>query len=174
MRSTRWAGEPDPRAAPIRDIPGYTAGIVSIDIPTPEAINEFFAREFPSAHASGYRCIETGRGFVVTRWRYDKATLRPGGFISGPMQFGLADVALWFLTFTVLGLAPMAVTSEMYIAFLRPAIGGDLLARAELLRAGKTAIKGTVRLWVDGAPDKPVSHATGSYVQIGSNVTAGA
>jgi uncharacterized protein (TIGR00369 family) len=140
---------------------------VAIEIPTPEAINEFFAREFPAAYASGHRCIESGPGFVVSRWRYDPATLRPGGLISGPTQFALADTALWFLTFTILGLAPMAVTSELYIAFVRPAVGGDLIARAELLRAGKTAIKGTVRLWVDGAPDKPVSHVTGSYIKIG-------
>jgi uncharacterized protein (TIGR00369 family) len=136
------------------------------DIPTPEAINQFSEREFPTAYAGGCRCVESGPGAVVARLIYDPTRLRPGGFISGPAQFTLADCALWFLSFTVLGLAPMAVTSEMYITFVRPAIGGDLLARAELLRAGKTAIKGTVRLWVDGAPDKPVSHATGSYIKI--------
>lgn len=141
-------------------------GAVPIEIPTPEAINEFFAREFPSAHAVGHRCIETGPGLAVVRWPYDATTLRPGGFISGPTQFASADVALWFLTFTVLGLAPMAVTSELYISFLRPAVGGDLLARAELLRAGKSKITGTVRLWVDGAPERPVSHVTGSYIQL--------
>lgn len=138
-----------------------------VDIPTPQAINEFFEREFRSAYSGGYRCVETGPGFVVSRWIYDASTLRPGGFISGPTQFTLADTALWFLSFTVLGLAPMAVTSEMYVTFVRPAVGGDLFARAELLRAGKTAIKGTVRLWVDGAPDKPVSHVMGSYIKIG-------
>ena len=138
-----------------------------VDIPTPEAINQFFEREFPTAYAGGCRCVESGPGLVVARLIYDPTKLRPGGFISGPAQFTLADCALWFLSFTVLGLAPMAVTSEMYITFVRPAIGGDLLARADLLRAGKTAIKGTVRLWVDGAPDKPVSHATGSYIKIG-------
>ncbi|HEU4733167.1 MAG TPA: PaaI family thioesterase [Kofleriaceae bacterium] len=139
---------------------------MAIEIPTAAAINEFFAREFASAYASGHRCVESGPGFVVSRWTYDPATLRPGGFISGPTQFALADTALWFLTFTVLGLAPMAVTSEINIAFLRPAVGGDLFARAELLRAGKTKIAGTVRLWVDGAPDKPVSYVVGSYMQI--------
>ena len=138
-----------------------------VDIPTADAVNDFLAREFPSAHAGGSRCVELGPGFAVTRLTYDPTRLRPGGFIPGPAQFALADVALWFLTFTVLGLAPMAVTSEMYINFVRPAVGGDLYARAELLRAGKTAIKGTVRLWVDGAPDKTVSHATGSYIKIG-------
>ena len=139
---------------------------MTIDIPAPAAINEFFAREFPSAYQEGYRCIEIGPGFVVSRWTYNPATLRPGGFISGPTQFALADTALWFLTFTVLGLAPMAVTSELTISFLRPAVGGDLIARAELLRAGKAKISGTVRVWIDGAPDKPVSHVVGSYMQI--------
>jgi uncharacterized protein (TIGR00369 family) len=139
---------------------------VAIDIPTPEAINEFFAREFPSASEGGHRCIETGPGLAVARWPYNPTMLRPGGLISGPTQFTLADVAFWFMTFTVLGLAPMAVTSELYISFLRPAVGGDLIARCELLRAGKTAIKGTVRLWVDGAPANPVSFVTGSYIQL--------
>ena len=139
---------------------------MAIEIPTPAAINEFFAREFPAAHASGLRCDASGPGLAVARWLYDPTTLRPGGFISGPTQFALADVALWFLTFTVLGLAPMALTSELTITFLRPAVGGDLIARAELLRAGRTAIKGTVNLWVDGKPDKPVSYVVGSYVQL--------
>jgi acyl-coenzyme A thioesterase PaaI-like protein len=46
-------------------------------------------------------------------------------------------------------------------------VGADLLARADLLRAGKSKITGTVRLWVDGAPDRLVSHVVGSYMQIG-------
>ena len=118
---------------------------MAIDVPTPEAVNEFFAREFRSAHAAGHRCIETGAGFAVARWPYDATQLRPGSLISGPTQFALADLAFWFATFTVVGLAPMAVTSELYISFLRPAKGGDLLARAELLRAGRSKIRGVVR-----------------------------
>jgi uncharacterized protein (TIGR00369 family) len=140
---------------------------VPFEIPTPTAINEFFAREFAHAYADGHRCLESGPGYIVSRWSYDPRTLRPGGFISGPTQFALADTALWFLTFTVLGLAPMAVTSEIAITFLRPAVGADLLARADLLRAGKSKITGTVRLWVDRAPDRLVSHVVGSYMQIG-------
>lgn len=140
---------------------------MAIDIPTPTAINEFLAREFPGAHQEGFRSVEIGPGFAVARWAYNPRTLRPGGLISGVTQFALADLGLWFLSFTVLGLAPMAVTSELSITYLRPAVGGDLVARAELLRAGKTKIAGTVRLWVDGAPDKPVSHVVGSYMRLG-------
>ncbi|MCK6549986.1 PaaI family thioesterase [Myxococcota bacterium] len=136
-------------------------------LPSVDAVNEFFAREFPSGHASGYRCVELGEGYAVARWTYDPTTLRPGGFISGPTQFALADLALWFLSFTVVGVAPMAVTSELAIHYLRPAVGGDLIARAELLRAGKVNIKGAVRVWIDGAPERPVAFATGTYVQLG-------
>lgn len=138
-----------------------------IEIPTPEAINAFVEREFPSAYAVGNRCTDIGPGFAVARWIYDNTTLRPGGFISGPIQFALADTTLWFMTFSVLGLAPMAVTSDLNIQFLRPATGGDLIARAELLRAGRHKITGTVTLWIDGSPDRVVSHVVGSYMQIG-------
>jgi uncharacterized protein (TIGR00369 family) len=139
---------------------------VAIEIPTAEAVNEFLIREFPSAHGVGYRCVETGPGVAVARWPYNPALLRPGSLISGATQFALADLAFWFMTFTVVGLAPMAVTSELYIQYLRPAKGGDLMARAELLRTGKSKIAGAVRVWVDGAPDRPVSHVTGSYVHL--------
>lgn len=140
---------------------------MAIEIPTPDAVNAFLAEQFPAARAAGHCCVETGPGLAVARWTYDPTQLRPGHLISGPTQFALADLAFWFLTFTVLGLAPMAVTSELYISFLRPAAGGDLLARAELLRKGKSKISGSVRVWVDGAPDRPVSHVSGSYVLLG-------
>jgi uncharacterized protein (TIGR00369 family) len=141
---------------------------VKPELPSVDAVNAYFAREFPSAFASGYRCVELGEGWAVVSWTYDATTLRPGGFISGPTQFALADLALWFLTFTVLGVVPMAVTSDMHIHYLRPAIGGDLVARAELLRAGKINIKGAVRVWIDGAPEWPVAYATGTYVRLGA------
>ena len=130
---------------------------------TPDAVNAFLAEHYPAAHGAGYRCETLGDGQARARWGYDAVTLRPGGLISGPTQFGLADVALWFLSFTVLGLAPMAVTSDLHITFLRPASGGDLVAEATLLRAGRTRISGDVRLWIDGARERPVAHAVGSY-----------
>ena len=134
-------------------------------VPTIEAVNALVQSEFPAAHAGGYRCAALGEGFAEARWTYDADALRPGGYISGPTQFTLADTALWFLAFTVVGLEPMAVTADLQITFLRPAVGGDLVARAELLRAGRTRISGRVGLWVDGAEDRLVSHATGSYAR---------
>jgi uncharacterized protein (TIGR00369 family) len=140
----------------------------AVEIPTPDEVNIFVASHYPSAFASGHRCVELSPGHVLARWSYDPTTLRPGNLISGPTQFALADMALWFLTFTVLGLAPMAVTTDMDINFLRPAPGGDLFAEATLLRAGKSRIVGEVVLWVGEARGKPVSHVVGAYARLAS------
>ena len=130
---------------------------------TPAEVDSFVSTEYPAVHAGGFRCESIAEGSAGSRWTHDPAILRPGGLISGPTQFTAADLALWYLSFTIVGLQPMAVTSDLAISFLRPAAGGDLLATAHLLRAGRTRIVGRVDLWVDG-DDRLVGHATGSYV----------
>jgi uncharacterized protein (TIGR00369 family) len=130
---------------------------------TPDEVDELVREGFPAAYGGGYRCLRLGEGWAEGRWIYDPSSLRPGGYISGPVLFGLADVTLWFATFTVLGPALMAITSELSISFLLPAIGGDVLARAEILRTGRTRLYGEIRLWMEARPDRLVAHATGSY-----------
>ncbi|MDP3985018.1 MAG: PaaI family thioesterase [Acidimicrobiia bacterium] len=130
---------------------------------TPNEVDALVKEGFPDAYRSGLRCEEMGEGWAIARWLYDSSALRPGDYISGPTLFAAADVALWFATFTLLGPAPMAVTSDLSITFLRPAVGNDVLARAEILRQGRSRIYGEVRLWVDGQPHQLVAHATGSY-----------
>jgi acyl-coenzyme A thioesterase PaaI-like protein len=87
---------------------------VPIEIPTPTAINEFFAREFPHAYADGHRCIESRPGYIVSRWSYDPQTLRPGGFISGPTQFALADTALFEITGATANAKVPALVRELF------------------------------------------------------------
>jgi uncharacterized protein (TIGR00369 family) len=117
---------------------------------------------FPS---SANLCAELGEGYAVASRTVDPSELRPGGFISGPAQFGLADAALWFLVFSVIGrVEPRALTSELSIRFLRPAIGETLWARAAVDSAGRRNVVGTVRVWVDDREDKPTAVAQGTYV----------
>jgi uncharacterized protein (TIGR00369 family) len=80
-------------------------------------------------------------------------------------MFALADSALWYATFSVIGLEPMAVTSEMSIRFLRPAQGGDLVGRASINSVSTRRIVGTVEMWVEAKPDKLVAVAQGSYAR---------
>ena len=143
---------------------GATAArsIADMDL-TPDRVNDFVSEVFPSAHEGGMTCEEIGDGYAIARWHLDSTQLRPGDYIPGPRIFGMADSALWFATFSVLGLEPMAVTSEMSIRFLRPAQGADLMARATVISVSTRRIVGNVELWIDGAPDRLVAVAQGTY-----------
>jgi acyl-coenzyme A thioesterase PaaI-like protein len=128
----------------------------------PAAVNEMIEREFPG---TGNNCVEVGPQHALARRIITPVELRPGGFISGPTQFGLADAALWYLTFGAVGrIEPMALTSELSVRFLRPAIGEVLWARATLEAAGRRNVVGTVHLWTDDQADKITATAQGTYV----------
>ena len=129
---------------------------------TPQQVNDFLAAEFPD---TGNECVEVGDRHAIARRAVSPDSLRPGGYISGPAQFGLADAALWYAPFGAVGIEPMALTSELSIRYLRPAIGQVLWARADLHQVGKRSVVGTVQLWVDGAADRYVSVAQGTYVR---------
>ncbi len=129
---------------------------------TPEAINAAVGEAFPGSASS---CVELGDGWVTARIAPDASSLRPGGYISGPTQFSLADAALWFMVFNAIGrIELMSLTSELSIRYLRPAIGDVLWARAELESAGRRNVVGTVRLWVDDREAKPTAVAQGTYI----------
>ncbi len=130
--------------------------------PTPAAVNAMLEREFPG---TGNVCAALGATHALARSDIQAGALRPGGFISGPTQFGLADAALWYLVFGAIGrIEPMALTSELSIRFLRPAQGSVLWARATLESAGRRNVVGSVRVWCDDREHKPSATAQGTYV----------
>jgi uncharacterized protein (TIGR00369 family) len=113
---------------------------------------------------TGNVCADVGADFALACSDIVDENLRPGGFISGPRQFGLADAALWYLVFGATGrIEPMAMTSELSIRYLRPARGSKLWARATLEQAGRRNVVGTVHLWCDDRPDKITATAQGTY-----------
>jgi len=128
-------------------------------------VNDVIQQSFASAHSDGLRCEGIGDGWAMARWTYQADRLRPGDYIPGPVMFGLADVSLWMAVFSEIGVEVMAVTSEMSIRFLRPAQGGDLLARASIDSVSSRRLVGTIQLWVDGSPDRLVAVAQGTYVK---------
>lgn len=130
--------------------------------PTPAGVNQMLEDAFPG---TGNACIDLGPTHAVARIDIDPGSSRPGGFVSGPTQFALADAALWYLVFGVIGrVEPMALTSELSIRFLRPGQGSVLWARATLESAGSRSIVGSVRVWCDDGESRPSSVAQGTYV----------
>ena len=129
---------------------------------TPDDVDAMLAREWPEAQA---HCVELGSTSAVACLTPPAGSLRPGGYIAGPQIFAAADTALWFLVFGALGrVEPMALTSELSIRFLRPALGERLYARATLDKLGKRSVVGTVRIWTEGHEDRPCATAQGTYM----------
>jgi uncharacterized protein (TIGR00369 family) len=101
----------------------------------------------------------TERGAV--RLREGDHVTRPGGSVAGPVQFALADVATYALILASRR-DEAAVTVDLTINFLRPAMTLPLLAIASVLRAGRRLFTAEVRI-TDEATGRLMSHATTTY-----------
>lgn len=108
----------------------------------------------------------TARG-AVARHPFHPGSLRPGGTVSGPTLFTLADAAMYAAVLGHLGDVRMAVTSEVSMRFLRRPPPRDLVARAEILRVGRRQAVIEVRIYADAGSDpgdaEPVAVALGTY-----------
>ena len=89
--------------------------------------------------------------------------LRPGGTVSGPSIFALADVAVYLAILARIGPVALAVTTSASVDFLRkPAAGVDLLAQARILKLGRVLAVGDVLIRSAGEP-APVARASLTY-----------
>lgn len=132
--------------------------------PTIPEIEAFFDDHMPFFSEFGFEIDSVGDGAAVARFVYDERWTRPYGIINGGTLMTLADAAIYLAIFGRIGIVPLAVTNELKMNFLRPAIGGDVIASAGLLKVGRRVAYGAVDLFMDGAPDRLVAHATSSYV----------
>ena len=126
-----------------------------------EQVNEFLDTQWVG---SQNRCVEVGARHAVARLVVGELQIRPGGLISGPTQFALADAAMYYAVFGAIGIEPMAVTSELSIRFIRPATGSELFARCDLFTVGRRTIVGSVAVWTTDS-DKPSAVAQGTYLR---------
>lgn len=128
---------------------------------TPDTITAAVASSFPGSNSV---CHSIGPNWALARLSAETTSIRPGGYISGPTQFAVADAALWFATFVAIGrIELMALTSELSIRYLRPATGDTLWARATIDNAGRRRVIGTVQVWTEDEA-RPTAVAQGTYV----------
>ena len=128
-----------------------------------DALHGFMREAFPQV-ADDFR-IEavTSDGGISVRLRVDERHLRPGGTVSGPSMFALADVAIYLAVLSRIGPVALAVTTNCSIDFMRrPAAGRDLIAQARLLKLGRALAVGDVLIRSDGSAD-PVARAGLTY-----------
>lgn len=89
--------------------------------------------------------------------------LRPGGTVSGPAMFALADVAIYVAVLAMVGPKGLAVTTNCAIDFMRkPAAGVDVIAEARLLKLGRALAVGDCLIYSEGLA-QPVARASLTY-----------
>lgn len=89
--------------------------------------------------------------------------LRPGGTVSGPSMFALADVTAYVATMAPIGRQALAVTTNCSLDFMRkPEAGRDLVAKGTLLKLGRSLAVTDVMIYSEGK-DEPVARATMTY-----------
>ena len=132
--------------------------------PSLAEVEDFFSTELPFFYELGLKLESIEPGVGVVRFVYDERWTRPYEIINGATLMALADVAVYVGVFSRAGITPQAVTNELKMNFLRPAVGGDVLARAEILKMGRRVAYGSVDVYMDGQPERLVAHATASYV----------
>ncbi len=100
---------------------------------------------------------------VTVRMKIVDRHLRPGGTVSGPSMFTLADVSAYIVTLAMIGPKALAVTTSCSMDFMRkPASGVDLIATAKLLKLGRQLSVSHVLIHSVGMDD-PVAQATMTY-----------
>ena len=100
---------------------------------------------------------------LVVRLNVGEQHLRPGGTVSGPSIFALADCAIYMAVLARIGREALAVTTNASVDFMRkPAAGRDLIARCRLLKLGRVLAVGDVLVF-SGGDDRPVARASMTY-----------
>lgn len=125
-------------------------------------LEDFLVQSFPQV--SDDFAIETvGENHIRMRLVTAERHLRPGGTVSGPTMFALADVAAYLAILAMIGPKALAVTTNCAIDFMRkPVVGIDLIADAEILKLGRALAVTDVRIYSIGQ-DEPVARATLTY-----------
>lgn len=127
-----------------------------------DELAEFLYEVFPQVR-DDFAIDELSMDGVTMRLLTAERHLRPGGTISGPSMFALADVAVYALVLSRVGRQALAVTTSCSLDFMRkPEAGVDLIAQGKLLKLGKLLAVGDVLLFSQGS-DKPVARATMTY-----------
>ncbi|MBD9371831.1 PaaI family thioesterase [Rhizobium sp. ARZ01] len=135
-----------------------------IPVMTIAELNRFLETDFPEIHTDGklFEVTAVGPGTVTMRLAPSEKHLRPGGTVSGPTMFALADVTAYCAVLAHIGPVALAVTTNLNINFLRKPEPGALSCTCRLLKLGKrlAVIEASISA---GSEGELVAHATATY-----------
>ena len=123
---------------------------------------EFLDEIFPQVR-DDFEVDDLSTDEISMRLCVQEKHLRPGGTVSGPSMFALADCAAYAMVLARIGREALAVTTNCSIDFMRkPSSGADLIGTCKLLKLGRSlAVCDILIHSVD--QDAPVARANMTY-----------
>lgn len=109
-----------------------------------------------------YETLDVFPGGCTVRLNADERHLRPGGTVSGPSLFTLADIGGYVCVLSHAGPDALSVTTNLNINFLRKAEAGAIDGHCRILKLGKSLMVFDIDI-VAGPDGHTVAHATGTY-----------
>jgi len=111
----------------------------------------------PLVNELSLRVEETSANGAVLRMPYGDHLNRPGGIISGQAILTFADSAMVVVISSAIGGYRNMATVDMTTSFMSAARETDIIARGDIVKAGKRMVFGQIRL-EDAATGEPVAN----------------
>ncbi|MGP2491887.1 PaaI family thioesterase [Mesorhizobium sp. PUT5] len=131
---------------------------------TAAEVNALMRSAFPQLNGGGnsYETLEVFPGGCTVRLNADETHLRPGGTVSGPSLFTLADIGGYACVLSHAGPDALSVTTSLTINFMRKAEAGPIDGHCRILKLGRSLMVFDIDI-VAGPDRHTVAHATGTY-----------
>ena len=129
---------------------------------TVDEINALMIEEFPVASQFA-QLLTVGSMTAWVKMKVTAVHLRPGGSVSGPAIFTLADCSFYLATLAMIGAEPLTVTTSGHIDFLRKARCEALYAKAEIIKLSRSQSIGEVRIFDSELGRNCIALATFTY-----------
>jgi uncharacterized protein (TIGR00369 family) len=127
-------------------------------------VNELLKSVYPQLNDKFpfYETVDVFPGGCTVRLNADERHLRPGGTVSGPSLFTLADIGGYVCVLSHAGPDALSVTTNLNINFVRKAEAGPIDGHCRILKLGRNLMVFDIDM-VAGPDRHTVAHATGTY-----------
>ena len=130
-------------------------------------VGDYVHEVFRESDVYNWQVEEVRPGGISVSMKTGTRDIRPGGTVSGPTMFALADIAAYLLTLAHIGKVALAVTTNLSINFLNKPEPGVLHAEGELIKLGKRLSVCEIRIFCE-SPNDPekrllVAQASATY-----------
>ena len=129
-----------------------------------DEVNGFLRKVYPQLNddLADYVAVDVFPGGCTVRLNATERHLRPGGTVSGPSLFTLADIGGYVSVLSHLGPEALSVTTNLNINFMRKAEAGLIDGHCRILKLGRSLMVFDIEMKTPGN-GLTVAQATGTY-----------